>query len=100
MPFDLINPNKNRSRSVHLDKASANATVAPSSPPPAIAARSSSLAHRQNKRPVFRSMLDLEAAPTFAPIKALDLDGLHREVVPVSECQAGPLTLDCIASRD
>lgn len=87
MPFDLLHPNKTRSRSVHLDHAVASATVGLLSPSPAIATRSSSLAYRENTRPVFRSMLDLEPAPRIAPLKALDLDELRREVMPLSECQ-------------
>lgn len=88
MPFDLIHPNKTRSRSVQLDKACATAAVTPTSPPPAIATRSSSLAYRENRRPVFRSMLDVEPAPRIGPLKVLDLDELHRDVMPLSECQA------------
>lgn len=89
MPFELIHPNKTRSRSVQLDKAiSAGPNVIPVSPPPGIAIRSSSLAYRENKRPVYRSMLDVEPPPRIAPIKALDLDELRHGVVPLSECQA------------
>lgn len=88
MPFDLLHPNKTRSRSVQLDKSCAAATATPRSPPPAIATRSSSLAYRENSRPIFRSMLDIATAPRIAPLKALDLDELHRDVMPLSECQA------------
>lgn len=99
MPFDvdLMHPNKTRSRSVQLDQAAASVTIAPTSPLPAIATRSSSLAHRgENRRPVFRSMLDVGSAPKIAPLKALDLGELHvhREVMPLSECQA-PGILHC-----
>lgn len=91
LDFDLMHLNKTRSRSVQLDQAAASATVAPTSPAPAVATRSSSLAYRsENRRPVFRSMLDVGSAPKIAPLKALDLDELHvhREVMPLSECQA------------
>ena len=99
MPFDLIHPNKARSRSVHLDQVIANSSKEASpAPPPAIANRSSSLAHRENKRPViaYRSMLVVEPPPEIAPLKAMGLEELHREVVPLSECQA---PRSCIASR-
>lgn len=91
--FDLMHPNKARSRSVQLDHAAASATVAPTCPLPAnrIATRSSSLAYRsENKRAIFRSMLDVGSAPKIAPLKALDLDEVqvHREVMPLAECQA------------
>lgn len=96
MPFDLIHPNKTRSRSVQLDQVIANNNEkssnsnTPVSPPPAIATRSSSLAYRENKRPAltYRSMLVIEPPPEIAPLKAMGLDDLHREVVPLSECQA------------
>lgn len=92
MPFDLMHPNKNRSRSVQLDQATASATTAtpPASSSPNMTNRSSSLAHRdENTRPVIRSMLDVESAPTIAPLKALDLNELHvhREVMPLSDSQ-------------
>lgn len=98
MPFDLdlMLSNKTRSRSVQLVQAAASASVAPvapTSPLPAdrIATRSSSLAHRgENKRPVLRSMLDVESAPKIAPLKSLDLDELHVhcQVMPFAQRQA------------
>lgn len=91
MPFDLIHPNKARSRSVQLEQVIANDnTQTPASPPPTIATRASSLACRENKRPAlaYRSMLLVEPPPEIAPLKAMGLDELHREVVPLSECQA------------
>lgn len=94
MPFDLIHPNKTRSRSVQLDQVIANNSNVnnntPVSPPQAVATRSSSLAYRENNRPVlaYRSMLVIEPPPEIAPLKAMGLDDLHREVVPLSECQA------------
>lgn len=87
MPFEELHPLKTRSRSVQLDQAVATATAGPLSPSPAVATRSSSLAYRENTRPVFRSMLDLEPVPRIAPLKALDLDELHHEAMPLSECQ-------------
>lgn len=95
MPFEPLHPNKTRSRSVQLDNAVASATVGPSPPPPRVAARSRSLAYRENVPPVYRSMLDLEPAPKLAPLKAMDLDGLRREVMPPSECQPSGF---CIAT--
>ncbi|KUI54879.1 Cell division control protein 3 [Cytospora mali] len=93
MPFDLIHPNKARSRSVQLEQAIANNNnnETSMSPPSAIATRSSSLAHRENKRPalVYRSMLVVEPPPEIAPLKSLGLDELQREVVPLSEYSNG-----------
>lgn len=96
MPFDLIHPNKTRSRSVQLDQVIANKSSnssnshTPVSPATSIATRSSSLAYRENKRPAlaYRSMLVIEPPPEIAPLKAMGLDDLHRELVPLSECQA------------
>lgn len=90
MPFELIHPNKARSRSVQLDKAiSPSAETSPTSRPPTVVARASSLAHRENQRPVvYRSMLNIEPPPKIAPLMALNLDELHHEVVPLSDCQA------------
>lgn len=90
MPFDLIHPNKTRSRSVQLDSFNKTTKRTPASPPPAIATRSSSLAHRENERPhlFYRSMLDVEAPPKIAPLRAMGLGELHRDILPLSECQA------------
>lgn len=90
MPFDLIHPNKTRSRSVQLDNVITTSRRTPASPPPAIATRSSSLAHRENERPPpsYRSMLDVETPPKIAPLRAMELGELQREILPLSECQA------------
>lgn len=94
MPFELIHPNKLRSRSVQLDNVITTSKRTPASPPPAIATRSSSLAHRENERspPSYRSMLDVETPPKIAPLRAMELDELQREILPLAECQA-PLIL-------
>lgn len=89
--FDLMHSNKTRSCSVQLNQAAANVTVAAASPPLAIAIRASSLAYRsENRRPLFYSMLGVGSTPKNTLPKVLDLDGLHvhREVMPLSECQA------------
>ncbi|KAL2280457.1 hypothetical protein FJTKL_12450 [Diaporthe vaccinii] len=95
MPFDLIHPNKTRSRSVQLDNAVTTSRRTPASPPPAIATRSSSLAHRENERPPpsYRSMLDVETPPKIAPLRAMELGELQREILPLSESSNGaPVT--------
>jgi len=95
MPFDLIHPNKARSRSVQLDNVITTSKRTPASPPPAIATRSSSLAHRENEMPApsYRSMLDVETPPTIAPLRAMDLGELQREILPLAECQAPLISL-------
>lgn len=90
MPFELIHPNKTRSRSVQLDKAiiSPNPNINSTSRPTTVVARASSLAHGENQRPIYRSMLNIESPPKIAPLMALDLDELHRGVILLPDCQA------------
>lgn len=88
MHFELIHPNKTRSRSVQLDKATTTADTNPTSHPPTLVTRSSSLAHRENQRPVYRSMLTVESPPEIAPFTALDLHELHHGFMPLPDCQA------------
>lgn len=90
MPFDLLHPNKNRSLSVQLDMAvmcPKSDTYSTSHPPTAVA-RASSLAHLENQRPVYRSMLNIEPPPKIAPLVALNLDELHPGVMALPHCQA------------
>lgn len=87
----FIKPAKARSLSVQIDKdittVTGNTKTTPSSPPPVAPTRSSSLSHRENKRP-YRSMLDVERAPKIGSLKVMSYDELHEDVMPLSNSQA------------
>ena len=95
---------KGRLRNVHLDKATEDVveeTKDQTLPSPMASVRSSSVYSNKentNAQPPYRSMLDVEVPPTLGPLKAVSLDKLFDDNVPLSSCQASPQFLSCSGS--